>query len=160
MRKISTEDLLIESLFRKYNNNSFDDEIPSQFRALAKDITELTKPVDSIENTQLWIAFGCWLGFKDPITKKGVRRQFKSKWKKLLGASEKLKNKEKEQVIKLAENINAKQLRYVVKPECIVDQDNKTLVHLEELDDYNDAVSKATDAVKGYYIHMIEQDTH
>ena len=71
LQKISTEDLLIESLFRKLNSNSFD-EILSQFRELLKDIIKSTDSVESTENTKLWIAFGHWLGFKNPITKRNV----------------------------------------------------------------------------------------
>jgi hypothetical protein len=103
------------------------------------------------------------LGFKNSITKRKVRRHFKLKWIKLqhknVGVPENLKNKEKQQVIISTKNIDAKQLRYVIKPECIVDKDDKTLVHLEELDDFN-AVIKATDAVTSYYFHMVSQPNH
>ena len=71
MQKISTEDLLIESLFRKLNSNSFD-EISLQFRELVKDIINSTESVETTENTKMWIAFGHWLGFKNPITKRKV----------------------------------------------------------------------------------------
>jgi len=91
LQKISTEDLLF--------GNSFGG-IPSQFRELVKDIINSTESVETTENTKMWIAFGRWLGFKNPITKRKVRRHLKSKWIKLqhknVGVSENLKNKEKQ----------------------------------------------------------------
>ena len=120
----------------------------------------------------MWVAFGKWLGFKEPITKSDVQKHLKTKWKKLQHATKLQQNtenlkvpkiitvkKEKKQLIKSIRNNNVKQLHYITRLECIVDQDNRTLVHLEELDDYN-AIIEATNAVTNYYFHMIAQPTH
>ena len=58
-----------------------------------------------------------------------------------------------------AQDNNIKNFRHVTNFECIVDNCNKTLVHLGKLDD-DEAVTKATKAVNSYYFHMINNPTH
>src|SRR6266498_1760899 len=45
--------------------------------------------------------------------------------------------------------------RYIVNPECVVDKNNQTLIHLKLLDSL-DAIIKATEAVNFYYYHTLE----
>jgi hypothetical protein len=51
------------------------------------------------------------------------------------------------------------QFRYITKPECIIDLNGQTLVHLEELENY-DAIIKATNAINQYYFHTLENSSH
>jgi hypothetical protein len=44
-------------------------------------------------------------------------------------------------------------------PGCIVDQNNRTLIHLENIDDQN-ALLHATEAVNKYYFHLIKDEIH
>ena len=142
---------------------------------LAKSITRSTDN-QSKEDNKMWIDFGRWLGFKEPISRRDVRKHLKSTWRRLGHAAEVRKNKASEvsvnmkeileikgkkkiEMIVSAQNNDIKNFRYVTNPECIVDEHNKTLVHLCELDDYN-AVIKATEAINSYYFHMIENPTH
>jgi hypothetical protein len=69
------------------------------------------------------------------------------------------KIKAKKEKIVEAQNNNLENFRYVTIPKCIVDQNNRTLVHLGELDD-NNAVNIATEAVNSYYFHMIKEESH
>jgi hypothetical protein len=142
---------------------------------LAKSITKSTGN-QSKGDEKMWIDFGQWLGLKKPISKRDVRKYLKSTWRRLGHAAEvrknkvseisvkmkeipKIENKKKSEMIVSAQNNDIKNFRYVTNPECIVDEYNKTLVHLGELDDYN-TVSKATEAVNSYYFHMIENPIH
>ncbi|CAG8687323.1 22458_t:CDS:2 [Racocetra persica] len=47
------------------------------------------------------------------------------------------------------------QFKYIAEPECITDLSSRTLVHLEQLNDYN-AIILATNAVNNYYFHTLE----
>lgn len=51
------------------------------------------------------------------------------------------------------------QFKHITEPECITDLSGRTLVHLEQLDDYN-AVILATNAVNNYYFHTLEHPSH
>ncbi|RHZ69315.1 hypothetical protein Glove_284g145 [Diversispora epigaea] len=44
-------------------------------------------------------------------------------------------------------------------PGCIVDQNNRTLIHLENIDDKN-ALFQATEAVNKYYFHLMDDKAH
>ena len=175
---ISTKDLLTETLIRESklsNNNSFNvispdfDMIPQDFLILLNSIQEKIKPTE--DDTKTWIAFGKWLGFEEVITKRHVYQHLKGKWKKFQHAiklretnnlevpSIIKKKEEKKQIIISARKSNFNQFRYVTTPECIVDQDNRTLAHLEKLDDYN-AIIQATDAINSYYNHILADKSH
>src|SRR6185369_3667098 len=49
--------------------------------------------------------------------------------------------------------------RYLTIPDCITDQENRTLIHLEQLTDQS-AVVQATDAVNVYYFHTLKHPSH
>ncbi|CAG8790924.1 33124_t:CDS:2, partial [Racocetra persica] len=51
------------------------------------------------------------------------------------------------------------QFKHITKSECIMDLSGRTLVHLDQLDDYN-TVILATNAVNNYYFHMLEHTSH
>ena len=70
--------------------------------------------------------------------------------------------REKSRLISLAREQSLEELvqfRYVVSPECITDQENQTLIHLEQLDDQG-AVMQATNAVNRYYFHTLGHPSH
>ena len=51
------------------------------------------------------------------------------------------------------------QFKHLIYPECIIDENRFTLIHLEQLDDKN-AVLLATTGVNNYYFHMLDQLSH
>src|SRR2546429_9873995 len=65
----------------------------------------------------------------------------------------------KREMKKKAQANNTKNFCFVINPECIVGKNNKTLVHLGELND-NKAVNTATEAVNNYYFHMVNNAFH
>jgi hypothetical protein len=71
------------------------------------------------------------------------------------------KDGKKEKLIKLAPNSlkELKKFRFLMEGECIVDLDNRTLVHLEYLNNYN-AIKQATKAVDNYYFHTLKNPSH
>lgn len=175
-QNVVVEDLLIEFLIResRLSGNDFD-EMPSEYFILAKSITQSTKL--SKDDEKMWINFGQWLGLKGLIKRKDVRHHLKLTWRrfthaeivrktKVLELPEEIKkiegkgsSKEKKKLIELAQKNNIKNFRYITNPECIVDKQNKTLVHLGDLNDYN-AVNEATKAINSYYLHMLEHPIH
>jgi hypothetical protein len=123
-------------------------------------ITEIINNVNESNekaDKRIWVSFGRWLGMKEPIKQREVRRHLKQKWKRFQHALD-LRNdadlqvtsnmitsritlREKNQLI-----INARDLKspkelvgfhYIVNPECVVDMNNRTLIHLEVLDNLN-----------------------
>src|SRR4051794_26890029 len=87
---ISTRRVLIETIVRKarlakndYNITS----IPADFLMLL-DHNIINGETSAKENVKKWVAFGRWLGFKEPITKMSVRHHLKLKWRKLRHASD------------------------------------------------------------------------
>ena len=57
------------------------------------------------------------------------------------------------------ENILAKSAYCFVNPGCIVDQNDRTLIHLENINDTN-ILFQATEAVNKYYFHLISNPAH
>ena len=179
-KEVSVERLSIDNLIReskKSSGNNFDD-IPLKFYELA---TSITKSSDDLlinyEDSKIWIEFGQWLGFKEPIKKKDVQKHLEKTWKRfeyvldvrklkdpkipdeVLEINGKGANIKKREMISSAQNIDTKNFRFVTNPECIVDKLGKTLVHLGEL--YDDkAVSIATKAINDYYLHMLQKESH
>jgi hypothetical protein len=49
--------------------------------------------------------------------------------------------------------------RYIIDPECIVNMNNQTLIHLKFLDNL-DAIVKATEAINLYYFYTLEHPSH
>ena len=61
---------------------------------------------------------------------------------------------------RLASSLNElKKFRYIIEGECIVDVNNRTLVHLERLNNY-DAVLQVTNVVSNYYSHTLNNPSH
>ena len=73
------------------------------------------------------------------------------------------KKKKEQLIISARNNVNLLNriagFRRIVDPECIVDMDGQTLVHLEQLENQT-AVMKATDAINSYYLHTLEHPSH
>ncbi len=171
---VSVENQLTETLIRE----SGVDKIPLNFHKLIKSVLESTNDESTNESTndmdETWIEFGRWLHFNEPITRKVVRQHIRNIHKKIKNAAkvrklkdpeipneinETMSKSEKDQLIASAQVNNVKTFRYVVNPECIVDKHNKTLVHLDVLND-NNAVIEATKAVNNYYFHLIKEASH
>ncbi|PKY60598.1 hypothetical protein RhiirA4_412764 [Rhizophagus irregularis] len=177
IKDVSAMDLLIECLIRESrlskNNLNEIPEIPLEFYNLAKSITEPTNDQLINDNEDMWIEFGQWLKLKEPFSKRDVCQHLKSQWKRLSHAAEIRNSKieeiseieekktiiEKNKMIVSAQDNNIKNFRYVTNSECIVDSCDKTLVHLDELDDFN-AVIEATKAINSYYFHMLDNPIH
>jgi hypothetical protein len=163
-------------------------EIPAKYFSLIYTdiISESNKGSNLSENqnlnTSLWISLGQWLGLKwkdGSIQRKHVRQHIRLKWKKLKHAMDLHNSKniesiqstaiarktreEKTQLIMLARNLQSLDgiinFKFMVKPECITDYNNQTLVHLEWLDNY-EIIIQATEAVHSYYYHILENPSH
>ncbi|RIB25529.1 hypothetical protein C2G38_2165703 [Gigaspora rosea] len=50
------------------------------------------------------------------------------------------------------------QFKHITEPECITDLSGKTLIHLEQLDNYN-TIMLATNAINNYYFHTLEHSS-
>ncbi|CAI2182588.1 9982_t:CDS:2, partial [Funneliformis geosporum] len=156
--EILTRELFIEMLIRESklnNSNSFESsDIPSDFITLVT--TDFINNIDESnekaelgisnsssitnKNKLIWISFGRWFGMKELIKQRDIRRHLKQKWKRLQHALD-LQNDANLQVI--TKMITA---CITLNLECVVDMDNKTLIHLEFLDNLG-AVIKATEAI-------------
>src|SRR5436190_13439279 len=178
---VSTRELLIETLIReakKTKNNNVETEIPPDFLTLVDSNIVNSSGTSSKSDKQIWVAFGKWLGFKGNIKKKKVRQHIRLKWQKIQHdldlrnndthikntSTKHIAKEKKNQIKKNQIKVNARNLqpskgligfRYIVNPECVVDKNNRTLIHLELLDSL-DAVTKATEAVNFYYYHTLE----
>lgn len=127
----------------------------------------------------IWISFGRWLGMEEPIKRREVRRHLKQKWKRLQHAlvlrndvdlqvisnmiTTHITRREKNRLIMNACDLKSPKglvgFRYIINPECVVDMNNQTLIHLEFLDNL-DAVVKATQAINLYYFYTLEYPSH
>ncbi|KAF0526033.1 calnexin independence factor cif1 [Gigaspora margarita] len=85
-----------------------------------------------------------------------------------LGLKEEFKERnppyiKKDHVLRLMHNLKTTEglvgFRYIVKPECIVGKDNRTLLHLDLLENV-DAINKATKAINHYYFHTLADPSH
>nr|CAG8622070.1 1334_t:CDS:2 [Entrophospora candida] len=96
----------------------------------------------------LWVDFGIWLGFVGSIKAREVQRHLKNRWKKIQHALDlrnngdiimtTTNNKDKtEEIAKVQNNFSSlvrlAQLRYVLRPECITDSNNKIYLPLQKL---------------------------
>jgi len=57
------------------------------------------------------------------------------------------------------DNKLVKSVHCLDEPGCIVDQNDRTLIHLEDIDDQN-ALIQATEAVNKYYSHLMSDKAH
>lgn len=100
------------------------------------------------------IAFGQWLGMKNPIKRRDVIHYFKS----LLNNNNLINN-----FLQNNSNPNSldelKEFEYMVKTKCIVNQNYQTLVHLEKLDN-QDTITQAAVAINDYYFHTLDNTSH
>ncbi|CAG8727310.1 1800_t:CDS:2, partial [Funneliformis mosseae] len=112
------------------------------------------------------------------LIKKKVKIVIKNKWKKLQHGLIYQNNQDivldintigdnfkyKDSLIKSAnENNNTldklKNYYYLTKSECIVGQNNQTLIHLDSINN-NNAILQATKAVNDYYFHTLDNPSH
>ncbi len=168
--KISTRDLLIESLLRKkelQSNSLGSVKIPSNFLKLIDTEIIGSSVVDKPASKCSWVAFGKWLGFKShdkPLKRKQICHHIKLKWKNLNAATSLKKiTKKKMKLISSARKIKSinelVHFQYVKNSECITDLSGRTLIHLKQLEDL-DAVRLATNAINEYYFHLVKDDSH
>ncbi|KAF0424066.1 calnexin independence factor cif1 [Gigaspora margarita] len=150
-------------------------EIPSNFLSLIyTDIIRETgvgieESLPNTANKRLWVAFGQWLGLKSedgPLKRKHVRQHLRLLWKKLQYTHDIQSHRDFQDLFDTATAHNTRrekthliisarhnpqsisklvQFKHITEPECITDLSGRTLVHLEQLDDYN-AVILATNA--------------
>jgi hypothetical protein len=176
---ITTRDLLIETLIREARlNNASVLEIPLKFLTLIE--TDIINKVELADKKrQLWIDLGRWLGSKEPIRRRNVREHLRLKWKKLehgMGVQNNIeprelqstigtyitRNKKVELILSARENFQSLSglvdFHQIVEPGCIVDRNNGTLVHLENIN--QTTVTQAMDAVNRYYFHTLEHPSH
>lgn len=177
MHEISTIDLLVETLIHeaKKNNNTLDSfEISAEFFAIVnRDIinsNNLNTSVFKLDKN-IWIALGKWLGFKGKIKRSEVRQHLRLKWQNLKHALNISNNNEssvppyikKDHMLRLVGNLKTTEglvgFHYIVKPECIVDKDKRTLLHLDLIENV-DAINKATEAINLYYFHTLAHPSH
>ncbi|CAG8757928.1 19358_t:CDS:2, partial [Racocetra persica] len=98
-------------------------------------------------NKRLWVAFGQWLGLKGqdgPLKRKHIRQH--------------LSDRDFQDLFDIATAFNTRREK-ASEPECITDLSGRTLVHLEQLDDYN-TIILATNTVNNYYFHTLEHLSH
>lgn len=136
-------------------------------------------------NNIRWNSFRFWFNNnnhhmkKDKIEKSGLQSLLRKKWNillrdfsfkiedgfikiedKLTVSELELKNSAKSKYgLTRQENILVKSAYCFVNPGCIVDQNNRTLIHLENIDDKN-ALFQATEAVNKYYFHLMSNPAH
>jgi Rps23 Pro-64 3,4-dihydroxylase Tpa1-like proline 4-hydroxylase len=164
--KISLNILLAGVLVREYSKNYFLElsKIPLNYLNLIISNIILGDNIDW--NNGIWNDFKSWISLRNQVkkqieSKEQFQRVLKKKWKKLLRngsfkIEDSLTNSKKDEMIKLARRKNglAKGAHFFVNPGCIVDQNDKTLIHLENIDDQN-ALLQAITAVNEYYFHLI-----
>ena len=164
-------------------------EIPPDFLSLIyTDIIKETnigieRSLPNTANKRLWVAFGQWLGLKEkdgPLKRKHVRQHLRLFWKKLQHAHDIQNNRDFQDLFDVATAHYTKiektrliisachnpqsisevvQFKHITEPECITDLSGKTLIHLEQLDNYN-AIMLATNAINNYYFHTLEHPSH
>ncbi|KAF0431634.1 calnexin independence factor cif1 [Gigaspora margarita] len=128
----------------------------------------IEKSLSNTTNNRLWVAFGRWLGLKkqnSPLKRKHIRQHLRLLWKRLRHAHDIQSDRDFQGLFDTATAYNTKkekvhliisachspklinelvQFKHITEPECITDLSNQTLVHLEQLGNYN-AVILATD---------------
>ncbi|CAG8806989.1 19875_t:CDS:2, partial [Racocetra persica] len=145
---ISARELLIETLIREAkssDSNSFElSEIPSNFLSLIY--------TDIIRETDVGIE-----GSSPNTTNKRFDRDFQDLFD--IATAFNTRREKARLIISACHNPQSiselVQFKYIAEPECITNLSGRTLVHLEQLDDYN-AVILATNAVNNYYFHMLK----
>ena len=103
----------------------------------------------------------------DNPTKRDVKQHIRNRWKRLKHVTkfskdfhkEILTNMKKDTLIKsIYKKSQQDKFNYIINPQCIVDSNDRTLVHLTQLNNDNNAIEKATQAVEHYYFHLIKED--
>jgi len=136
-------------------------------------------------NTIEWDRFKLWFNennhhLTNKISRSTLKNLLKKKWSVLLKdfsfkiednfikiednltvPESKLKNSAKSKYYELTRQNNS--LAYSAhcfdNSGCLVDQNNRTLIHLENIDDKN-ALFQATEAVNKYYLHLMDDKAH
>jgi hypothetical protein len=162
---IPMRDLLIEALIRGANDNNFS-EISLNFLQLVDNIINKQSNKMNRKEKKKWLAFGRWLKMKEPLTAKQVKNHLKNKWKRLEHAYSfqniEVLPKISEIVHFKSKNLNELKLngfRHIIEPECIVNSNHETLVHLDNLNN-DDVIIEATKAIDHYYFHTIKNPSH
>jgi hypothetical protein len=172
--------VLIRECTRNYSLKFSD--IPSDYLKLIISNIIIKKDVDW--DPERWNGFRSWFNLnnhhvKGKIGRSGFQYLLKKKWDILLRD---FSFKIEDGIIKIEDNLTVPELELkdlakskyrltrqdnqlvksahcFVKPGCIVDQNNRTLIHLENIDDQN-ALIQATDAVNKYYSHLMSDKAH
>jgi hypothetical protein len=185
VEEISTRDLLTETLIReaRITGDVEVSNVPTNFFKLVdEDIIKMGKHDADLshngkeKNKSLWIDFGRWLGMREPITRRDVRRHLRSRWIKLQPID--FQNNKQQDASNITAQISRNEktrmimstrgdllalgkkvhFRNIVDPGCVTDIEGGTLIHLGILDD--GAVKKATEAVNYYYFHTLSNPSH
>ncbi|RHZ77632.1 hypothetical protein Glove_174g3 [Diversispora epigaea] len=103
-----------------------------------------------------WNSFRSWFNFNNHHIEDGIIKIEDN----LTVPELKLKNSAKSKYrLTRQDNQLVKSAHCFVKPGCIVDQNDRTLIHLENIDDQN-ALIQATDAVNKYHSHLMSDKAH
>jgi len=175
--KITTiRDLWIQNIIREaYKNDDFDFIMISlNFFNLIKDNIDSiisnpiidSNPINDKKENKKWIAFSKWLDMENVKKSKKVRNYFRIKWRKIQNEL-KLQNIDKlpksSRVVhyksRSLSELKSKRFHPIVEPECIVNSNNQTLVHFDNLNNDN-AFIKATNAITKYYFHTLNNPSH
>ena len=140
---------------RDSNDSNKLNEIPEEFFSLIYNI--LSEVDNSDINKRLWVAFGQWLGLKPlgvsgKIKRKHVRQHLRLKWSKFChslniqnnkdfqaisntAVSDKTRKEKVQLVLSSRNNFQSLDelvdIHYISEPECIMNVNGQTLVHLE-----------------------------
>jgi len=166
-----------QNFFKLVNSNIISSESDSELDSeLDVELdSELAPELAPKLNKNLWIAFGHWLGFKGQFKRRQVRQHLRLNLQKLKYSltlqnnnlqtvpTKSIPRKEQGGMIVVARDLwfskEIKSFNNIVNPICIVDKNNRTLVHLELLDD-PEAIKKSTEAVNLYYHHTLQHPSH
>ena len=169
--KITTiKDLMIKHIIKQaYINNDFNfNTIPLNFFNLTYNNINNINTNEKKENKK-WIAFGKWLGMRNAeknLDSKKVRNHIRNKWKKIKKEL-KIKNvnelsdssKIKPYKSRSLNELKSKGFRLIVEPEYIINSNNQTLIHFNNLNNDNVFI-KAIDELTEYYFHTLKNPSY
>jgi hypothetical protein len=163
--KIPLNDLLAGFLIRECTKNySLKlSDIPLNYLPLIVSIKD-----DVGVNNVMWDNIIRWFRKKNNIPKhiekRKLQKVLKKKWDNLFEDDSftiRVGRSQKEELINSARQKNGlaknENVHRFDNPGCMVDQNDETLIHLEEVKD-SDALLKATKAVNEYYFHLVDEN--